>query len=122
MARRMSRRVCLFVAVAAMPFALWLFVPVLSDGAPLQSRIEEKREQIEAKKRKERVLTTTIQGYMSRIDTLQGDITTPQAAPDPDRGRPHAQAGRARPAPGRAAQGAHPTWSSCARLAESRAA
>ena len=74
MARRMPRAL-LFVVVAAMPLALWLFVPVLSDGAPLQSRIEEKRSQIEAKKRRERVLTTTIAGYTDRINDLQGDIT-----------------------------------------------
>ena len=79
MARRMSRRVRLLALVAAMPFALWLFVPVLSDGAPLQSRIEEKREQIEAKKRRERVLTTTIAGYSDRIESLQGDITSLQS-------------------------------------------
>lgn len=78
MRRRMSR-LSLLIAVAAVPFCLWLFVPVLSDGAPLQSRIEEKRSQIQAKKRRERVLTTTIAGYTSRINVLQGDITTLQA-------------------------------------------
>jgi murein DD-endopeptidase MepM/ murein hydrolase activator NlpD len=74
MARRMSR-LRLIAVVAALPFSLWLFVPVLSDGAPLSSRIEEKREQIESKKDKERVLTTTIAGYTQRINALQGDIT-----------------------------------------------
>jgi peptidoglycan DL-endopeptidase CwlO len=74
MARRMSR-LRLIAVVAALPFSLWLFVPVLSDGAPLSSRIEEKREQIESKKGKERVLTTTIAGYTRRINALQGDIT-----------------------------------------------
>jgi murein DD-endopeptidase MepM/ murein hydrolase activator NlpD len=71
----MSRRALQFVALLAAPLMLWLFVPVLSDGAPLQSRIEEKRNQIEAKKRRERVLTTTIAGYSDRINDLQGDIT-----------------------------------------------
>jgi murein DD-endopeptidase MepM/ murein hydrolase activator NlpD len=74
MARRMSR-LRLIAVVAALPFSLWLFVPVLSDGAPLSSRIDEKREQIESKKDKERVLTTTIAGYTQRINALQGDIT-----------------------------------------------
>jgi len=78
MARRMSRLRLLF-GVAALPLALWLFVPVLSDGAPLQSRIEEKRRQIERKKDRERVLTTTIQGYTERIDVLEGDISVLQA-------------------------------------------
>jgi peptidoglycan DL-endopeptidase CwlO len=77
MARRMSR-LRLLALVVALPFALWLFVPVLSDGAPISSRIEEKREQIDAKKDRERVLTSTIEGYTDRIDTLQGDITSLQ--------------------------------------------
>ena len=72
-------RARLILAIVAAPFLLWLFVPVLSDGAPLQSRIEEKRRQIDEKKRRERVLTTTIQSYSRRIDVLQGDITTLQA-------------------------------------------
>jgi murein DD-endopeptidase MepM/ murein hydrolase activator NlpD len=78
MARRMPR-LRLIVLVAALPLALWLVVPVLSDGAPLTSRIEEKRRQIEKKKKKERVLTTTIEGYTKRINLLQDDITTLQA-------------------------------------------
>src|SRR5215216_2196311 len=77
MARRMSR-LRLVIAVAAMPLALWLAVPVLSDGSPLSSRIQEKRRQIERKKGRERVLTTTISSYTKRINALQGDITTLQ--------------------------------------------
>jgi murein DD-endopeptidase MepM/ murein hydrolase activator NlpD len=74
MARRMSR-LRLLALVAALPFSLWLFVPVLSDGAPLSSRIDEKRRAIERKKDRERVLTTTISGYTRKINALQGDIT-----------------------------------------------
>jgi peptidoglycan DL-endopeptidase CwlO len=74
----MSRlRLCLLVA--AIPFALWLAVPVLSDGAPLQSKIESKKREIARKKGRERVLTTTISAYTRRINVLQGDITTLQA-------------------------------------------
>jgi peptidoglycan DL-endopeptidase CwlO len=74
----MSRlRLCFLVA--AMPFALWLAVPVLSDGAPLQSKIESKKREIARKKGRERVLTTTISSYTRRINLLQGDITTLQA-------------------------------------------
>jgi peptidoglycan DL-endopeptidase CwlO len=74
----MSRlRLCFLVA--AMPFALWLAVPVLSDGAPLQSKIESKKREIARKKGRERVLTTTISSYTHRINLLQGDITTLQA-------------------------------------------
>jgi murein DD-endopeptidase MepM/ murein hydrolase activator NlpD len=78
MARRMYRLRLLFL-VAAMPLALWLALPVLSDGAPLQSKIESKKREIAAKKGRERVLTTTITAYTERIDLLQGDITVLQA-------------------------------------------
>jgi murein DD-endopeptidase MepM/ murein hydrolase activator NlpD len=73
MARRMFRT-RIFIGVAALPLALWLFVPVLSDGAPLQSKIESKKRQIERKRSKERVLTTTISGYTRRINVLEDDI------------------------------------------------
>jgi murein DD-endopeptidase MepM/ murein hydrolase activator NlpD len=78
MARRMYRLRLLFL-VAAMPLALWLAVPVLSDGAPLQGKIESKKRKIAAKKGRERVLTTTITAYTNRINLLQGDITVLQA-------------------------------------------
>jgi murein DD-endopeptidase MepM/ murein hydrolase activator NlpD len=78
MARRMYRLRLLFV-VAAMPLALWLAVPVLSDGAPLQGKIESKKRKIAEKKGRERVLTTTITTYTQRIDLLEGDITVLQA-------------------------------------------
>jgi murein DD-endopeptidase MepM/ murein hydrolase activator NlpD len=71
-------RLRLIALIAALPFVLWLSVPVLSDGAPISSRIEEKRRQIDRKKDRERVLTTTIEGYTHRIDDLQGDITSLQ--------------------------------------------
>jgi len=58
-----------------MPLGLWLAMPMLSDGAPLSSRIDDKRQEIAKKKRKERALTSTISGYTSRIDRLQDDIT-----------------------------------------------
>jgi murein DD-endopeptidase MepM/ murein hydrolase activator NlpD len=76
MARRMLR-LRLLILVAAIPLALWLFVPVLSDGAPrnLTGKIEAKQRQIDAKKGHERVLTTTITRYSKQINVLQGDIT-----------------------------------------------
>jgi peptidoglycan DL-endopeptidase CwlO len=76
--RRRMPRLRLLALIIAMPFVLWLFVPVLSDGAPLSSKIEEKRRAIERKKGRERVLTTTISSYTKRINALQGDITTLQ--------------------------------------------
>jgi murein DD-endopeptidase MepM/ murein hydrolase activator NlpD len=77
MAGRMPR-LRLIALIAALPFSLWLFVPVLSDGAPLQSRIDEKRREIERKKDREQILTTTISGWTRKIDALQDDITTLQ--------------------------------------------
>jgi murein DD-endopeptidase MepM/ murein hydrolase activator NlpD len=72
---RLRRVLILFVA---MPLALWLALPVLSDGAPLSSRIDEKRREIARKQQRERALTSTISGYSSRIDRLQGEITVLQ--------------------------------------------
>ena len=77
MADRMSR-LRLLVLAAVIPFALWMLSPVFSAGAPLSSRIEEKKREIRKDKGKERVLTTTISGFTERIDTLQGDITVLQ--------------------------------------------
>jgi murein DD-endopeptidase MepM/ murein hydrolase activator NlpD len=62
------------IAVAAVPLVLWLFVPVASNGQQLQRKIEDKRRAIETKKKRERVLTTTIEGYSRRIHVLEGDI------------------------------------------------
>jgi peptidoglycan DL-endopeptidase CwlO len=72
-------RLRLLALIAALPFAFWLFLPVLSDGAPLTSRIEEKRREIERKKQREEVLTTTISSYTKRINALEGDISSLQA-------------------------------------------
>jgi murein DD-endopeptidase MepM/ murein hydrolase activator NlpD len=65
----------LIVAVAALPLVLWLFLPVASNGQQLQRKIEEKRRAIETKKKRERVLTTTIEGYSRRIRVLEADIS-----------------------------------------------
>jgi peptidoglycan DL-endopeptidase CwlO len=74
----MSRlRLCFLVA--ALPFVLWLAVPVLPSGAQISSKIESKKREIARKKGRERVLTTTISSYTRRINLLQGDITTLQA-------------------------------------------
>jgi murein DD-endopeptidase MepM/ murein hydrolase activator NlpD len=66
------------ILLVAMPLGLWLALPVLSDGAPLPSRIDEKRRAIAEKKQRERALTSTISGYSDRIDELQADITALQ--------------------------------------------
>src|SRR3954451_15951714 len=68
-------RLGLLVMVALLPLVLWGGVAVLSDGASLSSRIEQKRRQIDQKRGRERVLSTTVARYSHRIGALQGDIT-----------------------------------------------
>ena len=64
------------IAIAAVPLVLWLVVPVASNGQQLQKKIEQKRQAIGAKKKRERVLTSTIERYSRRIDVLEDDIAT----------------------------------------------
>jgi len=57
------------------PLLLWALVPMLSSGqAPLQERIERAQEKIERKKGTERLLSSDVQAYTSRIRRLQGRI------------------------------------------------
>ena len=81
MPRRM--RVRLFVLTATLPLVLWAALPLVSTGqtgraAKLQSKIEKKRAEVEAKKRRERVLSTEVSRYSRKINTLQSDITALQ--------------------------------------------
>src|SRR6476660_7316748 len=62
----------------ALGLAAFLLLPMPGIGAPLSDRIQQKQEQIDAAKRKEGVLTTTIQGFSSRIAGLQGQIRNTQ--------------------------------------------
>ena len=81
MARRMGRRLSLLLAVAALPLALWAALPLISTGQSpesLQRQIERKRDQIEWRKGRERVLTSEISAFTRRISGLQADITTLQ--------------------------------------------
>jgi murein DD-endopeptidase MepM/ murein hydrolase activator NlpD len=77
-------RLLLLCAFALAPLALWGLSPLVSSGASprslneVQSKIRQKEAQIGAKKGSERVLTSTISGYTSRIHQLQGRITTLQ--------------------------------------------
>ena len=76
MARRMPLRVRLLLGVAAVPLVLWAVLPLVSAGAPrLSEQIERKKEQIAARKGRERVLASDVAGYSRRISTLQADIT-----------------------------------------------
>jgi murein DD-endopeptidase MepM/ murein hydrolase activator NlpD len=93
MACAMSRA-RLIIALAAIPIALCLFVPVVSNGQQLQRKIEQKRKQIDAKKKRERVLTGTIEGYSRRITVLERDISSlraRQATIEADLGRKRAE-------------------------------
>ena len=81
MARRMGRRLTLLLAVVALPLALWAVLPLGSSGQStneLQNKIDRKRDQIEAHKGKERVLTTDISAFTRKISGLQADITNLQ--------------------------------------------
>jgi murein DD-endopeptidase MepM/ murein hydrolase activator NlpD len=76
----------LFVG-ALLPLVLWLFLPVVSQGAPpsaekaaqLQRKIDIARQKIGRRKGTERVLTQDISGYNRRIGRLQTKIGGLQA-------------------------------------------
>jgi murein DD-endopeptidase MepM/ murein hydrolase activator NlpD len=68
------RRLGLLTACLLVPMMLWAALPVPTDGAPLGDRIAKKREQIGRKKGTERVLSTEISAYTSRIRRLGGRI------------------------------------------------
>jgi murein DD-endopeptidase MepM/ murein hydrolase activator NlpD len=65
-----------FLLPIALAVVLFLVLPLPGLSAPLSSRIEKKRDQIERHKAKEGVLSTTIQRFDQRIDTIQGQIRT----------------------------------------------
>jgi peptidoglycan DL-endopeptidase CwlO len=78
MARRMTRRLGLLLVVVALPLALWGVLPMFSGAespGSIQNRIDAKRNQIEQRKGRERVLTTDISAATHKINTLQGDIS-----------------------------------------------
>ena len=77
----MRTRLGLLITVAVIPLVLWAALPMLSDGSvqsqasSIGSKIDRKKRLIEAKKGRERVLSSTITRYSQRIGSLQGDIT-----------------------------------------------
>jgi murein DD-endopeptidase MepM/ murein hydrolase activator NlpD len=66
----------------ALALSAYLVLPLPGLSAPLPDRIEKKRGQIDAAKRKEGVLSTDIQRFSTRIESLQGEITATQARLD----------------------------------------
>ena len=73
----MTMRKAFWVPIA-LALAAYVLLPLPGEGAPLSKRIAAKRAQVEKKKRKEGVLTTTIQGFNRRIDGLEGELRQAQ--------------------------------------------
>jgi murein DD-endopeptidase MepM/ murein hydrolase activator NlpD len=74
-------RIRLLIAGAALPLALWAALPLQSDGASPQSRLNDINKKIQStqgrigrRKGTERVLTSQISAYNARIGTLQARI------------------------------------------------
>jgi murein DD-endopeptidase MepM/ murein hydrolase activator NlpD len=74
-------RIRLLIAGAALPLLLWAALPLASDGASpggrlgdIQKKIQSTQGRIGRRKGTERVLTTQISAYSSRIGTLEGRI------------------------------------------------
>ena len=63
-----------FLLPIALAVTAFLLLPLPGLSAPLSSRIEQKRQEIERHKAKEGVLTTDIQRFNTRIDAVQGEI------------------------------------------------
>jgi murein DD-endopeptidase MepM/ murein hydrolase activator NlpD len=67
----MKKSFLLPISLAVLAF---LVLPLPGLSAPLSTRIEKKRNQIERHKAREGVLSSTIQGFNERIDAVQGEI------------------------------------------------
>jgi murein DD-endopeptidase MepM/ murein hydrolase activator NlpD len=68
----MKKSFLLPITLAMMAF---LVLPLPGLSAPLSTRIEEKKDQIQHHKAKEGVLSTTIERFNTRIDAVQGEIS-----------------------------------------------
>src|SRR4051794_19586303 len=94
-------RIRLLLAGAALPLALWAALPLQSDGATPQSRLNDVQKKIQAtqgrigrRKGTERVLTNQISVYNQRIGSLQariGRLERRQAAVQGDLDRKQAE-------------------------------
>jgi murein DD-endopeptidase MepM/ murein hydrolase activator NlpD len=74
-------RIRLLIAVAVLPLALWAVLPLPSQSASPQDRLDDLQRKIQAtqgrigrRKGTERVLTTQISAYTRRIETLEARI------------------------------------------------
>ncbi|MGI8944953.1 MAG: murein hydrolase activator EnvC family protein [Thermoleophilaceae bacterium] len=62
----------------ALALAAYLVLPLAGESKSLSERIEAKRAQVEGKERREGVLSTTIQGFNTRIGGFEGQIRDAQ--------------------------------------------
>jgi len=69
----------LFLIPFLLAAAAYVLLPLPGSSAPLSERIEKKRGQVEAKKQREGVLSSTIQRYNTNISSLQGEINTTES-------------------------------------------
>jgi murein DD-endopeptidase MepM/ murein hydrolase activator NlpD len=67
-----------FLLPISLAVVAFLVLPLPGLSAPLSTRIEKKKDQIAQHKAKEGVLSTTIQGFTSRIDAIQSEISATQ--------------------------------------------
>ena len=75
----MSQRVRLLLGVAVLPLVLFALLPVISGAQrSVGGKIERKRDQIDWRKGRERVLSSDVAGFTSQINGLQGEITVLQ--------------------------------------------
>src|SRR3954454_15412525 len=81
LASRAAMRIRLLLAGAALPLALWAALPLPSDGATPQTRLNDIQKKIQStqgrigkRKGTERVVTTQISTYSNRIGTLEARI------------------------------------------------
>ena len=72
------RRLWVALALTALPVALWALLPIPSAGqgrvGRLQSRIDHAQAQINAKRGRERVLSSDIAAYSARIGSLGAEV------------------------------------------------
>ena len=73
----------------------FFLLPLPGQGASLSDRIEEKRDQIDQKKAREGVLSTTIARYNTRIEGLKGEISSTEDRLEARAGRPRRRSPRA---------------------------
>ncbi len=73
---RTERRVGLSVVAAVAALVAVLAIAGVAPAQDLQSRLDEKRAQLEHAKSREGVLSTTIQRYGEQLDQLRGEVAT----------------------------------------------